>query len=88
MCKCLDANLIWAAHEVPGYRQACLPVTWRFWPKCILSEVIKKYVKEDVRDESSLTDLRPTRRVVWCARLAWTTLSENKVHTPFLKSWA
>jgi hypothetical protein len=49
---------------VPRYRWACLSVSLHFWPKCILSEVIKECMKKDGSDWSSLTHLHPTRGVV------------------------
>jgi hypothetical protein len=73
---------------VTGYRQAWRPVSWCFWPKCVLLEAIKECVKKDARNGSSLVDLRPTHRVVPCYRLVEVTPSKNKGRTPFSMSWA
>jgi hypothetical protein len=48
---------------VSQYRQAYLSVSCHFWLKCILSKAIKECGKKDARGWSSLTDLRPSRRV-------------------------
>jgi hypothetical protein len=73
---------------VPGYRRACLPVSWHFWLKYVLSEAIKESVKKDARNGSALADLRPTRRVALSYQLAGITPSKDKGHAPFSKSWA
>jgi hypothetical protein len=77
----LDANLIQVNPECGP------PVSWHFWPKCVLSEVIKECVKKDARDWSSLTNLCPTRGVAPCHWLVGVTPSRNKGCTPFLESW-
>jgi hypothetical protein len=39
-------------------------VSWNFWPMGILSGVRKECTKTDVRDRSSLADLRSMHQVV------------------------
>jgi hypothetical protein len=73
---------------VLGYRQACLSVSWQFWPKGILSDVIKACMKKDARDGSSLVHLRPSCGVASCCQLVGIIPSKNKGNALFLKSWA
>jgi hypothetical protein len=44
------ANLIWVDLEGRDIGRACLSISQHFWPKCVLLEAIKEYVKKDARD--------------------------------------